>query len=272
MKKTDLTFVLMMTTLLLMTAGCGEKATTTTHGDKSATTAQTGDQPSGKTAATPDVMTGEVVETMDSGGYTYVMVDTGAEKIWAAAPVTAVKVGDKVSMPKGMMMTDFASKTLDRTFDAIYFVDAIYPAGAGPRGGDHPKGSEHPTGGEHPSGGDHPSASSGMANNVVGDAHVEGVTKLAGGYTVADIFAQKATLSGQPVKLRGRVVKFTANIMGTNWVHIQDGTEGDLTVTTDAVVAKGDLVVVEGDLTINKDFGAGYKYDAIVEGAKVTKE
>jgi len=76
--------------------------------------------------------------------------------------------------------------------------------------------------------------------------------------------------------VRGQVVKFTPNIMGTNWVHIQDGTgsgaTADLTVTTSAVVATGDLVVVEGSLTVNKDFGAGYKYDAIIEGAKVTKE
>ncbi len=64
--------------------------------------------------------------------------------------------------------------------------------------------------------------------------------------------------------------------MGTNWVHIQDGSgsgpTADLTVTTSAVVAAGDMVTVEGNLTVNKDFGAGYKYDAIIEGATVTKE
>ena len=55
---------------------------------------------------------------------------------------------------------------------------------------------------------------------------------------------------GQTVKVRGQVVKFTPNIMGTNWVHIQDGTgsgeTADLTVTTSAIVAAGDIVVVEG--------------------------
>jgi hypothetical protein len=67
-------------------------------------------------------------------------------------------------------------------------------------------------------------------------------------------------------------VKFTAGIMGTNWMHIQDGTPGDLTVTTDTLVAKGDLVMVEGILSVNKDFGAGYVYPAIIEKAMVTKE
>ena len=39
-----------------------------------------------------------------------------------------------------------------------------------------------------------------------------------------------------------------------------------------ALLAPGDLVVVEGALTVDKDFGAGYVYDAIIEKAKVTKE
>ncbi len=288
MKKTALPFVLLMTALLLTTAGCGEKATTTTHGDTPATTAQADEHPTGKAETNPNVWTGEVVETMDSGGYTYLLVDTGAEKIWAASPVTAVEVGQKVSVPKGMMMSNFSSKTLDRTFESIYFVEGIYPAGGMPAApkpaSDHPT-SEHPSS-EHPKS-EHPSSENSSSehpgsttdgsggdhgNTVVDNAKIEGVAKLAGGHTVAEIFAQKDALSGQNVKLRGRVVKFTANIMGTNWVHIQDGTEGDLTVTTDAVVATGDLVVVEGALTLNKDFGAGYKYDAIIEKATVTKE
>ena len=50
------------------------------------------------------------------------------------------------------------------------------------------------------------------------------------------------------------------------------GATADLTVTTDAMVSVGDIVVVEGQLATNKDFGAGYTYTAIVEKAKVTKE
>ena len=43
-------------------------------------------------------------------------------------------------------------------------------------------------------------------------------------------------------------------------------------MATSAVVAAGDMVTVEGPLTVNKDFGAGYKYAAIIEDATVTKE
>ena len=76
--------------------------------------------------------------------------------------------------------------------------------------------------------------------------------------------------------MRGKVVKFSANIMGKNWVHLQDGTGesgiNDLTVTTSAVVNKGDTVLVSGVLVIDKDFGYGYSYDVIIEDAEVSVE
>jgi hypothetical protein len=112
----------------------------------------------------------------------------------------------------------------------------------------------------------------GSSRTVVTDAHAESVDKAEGGYTVEEILSRSSELDGQKVKVRGRVVKFTADIMGTNWMHIQDGTQSDLTVTTDTLVAKGDLVLVEGILSVNKDFGAGYVYPAIIEKATVTKE
>jgi hypothetical protein len=63
--------------------------------------------------------------------------------------------------------------------------------------------------------------------------------------------------------------------MGRNWLHIQDGTgkaeggDNDLTVTTDAMVKKGDIVTVTGTVGVDKDFTAGYQYPVIIEGAKV---
>ncbi len=69
---------------------------------------------------------------MDSGGYTYVQVDTGKEKVWAAAPQFKVKVGDPVIIPQGMAMHNYHSKTLNRDFDLVYFVNSIMVGGAQP--------------------------------------------------------------------------------------------------------------------------------------------
>jgi hypothetical protein len=64
--------------------------------------------------------------------------------------------------------------------------------------------------------------------------------------------------------------------MGKNWIHLQDGSgkpgSNDLTVTTSGAAKTGDTVVVAGKLSVDKDFGYGYKYDVIVEDAQVTKE
>lgn len=79
----------------------------------------------GQASQVPTALAGSISETMDSGGYTYVQVDTGSEKHWVAGPQTAVKVGDKVALDGLMPMQNFTSRTLDRTFPVIFFVQKI---------------------------------------------------------------------------------------------------------------------------------------------------
>jgi len=198
----------------------------------------------------------EVLETMNGGGYTYVRVETESGVVWAAGPQAVVKVGDRVNLADGMLMSDFRSETLDRTFDEIYFVGSIEVvggAGAAPALAAAHGASDAPT-----------------------EVEVGSVEKPEGGSTIAELFAGKAELAGKPVLVRGRVVKFTAGIMGRNWIHIKDGSgesgSDDLTVTTDATVELGDLILVRGTAATDKDFGAGYSYALIVEEATIEVE
>ena len=66
-------------------------------------------------------LSGKVVETMDSAGYTYVLIENANGKAWIACPTVKVKLGQNVTFQPGMPMQNFRSKTLDRTFDVIYF-------------------------------------------------------------------------------------------------------------------------------------------------------
>jgi len=248
---------------LTLLAGCGEEAPAPkTEAAK----------PSAQSApATPEApavapgKTGTVTETMNAAGYTYVQVDTGSEKFWAAAPEFPVKVGDDVVVPEGMPMPDYHSKTLDRTFDMVYFVPSVMVGGA-----------EAMMSGAMPEG--HPPMENGTSSGktVVTETDVDLSGIKAADQTVADIFAKKADMAGKTVTVRGKVVKFSAEIMGKNWIHLQDGTgeagTNDLTVTTSATAQKGDTVVISGVLTLDKDFGYGYAYDVIVEDAEVTVE
>ena len=257
-----------LTTSLLTACGSQEKAPEVTKPSAQPAPAAA---PGAPPAAAPG-KTGKVTETMNAAGYTYVQVDTGKEKFWAAAPEVKVKVGDSVAVPEGMPMPNYESKTLGRKFDLVYFVPALMVNGAAPAGamGAMPEGHPPMDGGAQGMTG----GSGAPKVTAPADIDLKGIKKAD--QTVADIFAQKAALAGKPVKIRGKVVKFSPEIMGKNWIHLQDGSgkdgTNDLTVNTSAVAKVGDTVTVSGKLTVDKDFGYGYKYDVIVEDAQVAKE
>ena len=201
----------------------------------------------------PGKIHGKVIDIIEAAGYTYIRIDTGSDKLWAAGPSTAFNKGDMVAFDTGMPMKDFHSKSLDRTFNLLYFVDAF----------DTDTGPAQPRMPEPHSKVESSPQSSPIAN----------ISKANGGQTIAEIISGKDALADKPVKVRGKVVKFTAAVLGKNWIHIKDSSTGaDLTVTTDANANNGDIVLIEGKLGRNKDFGYGYLYDVIVEDAKVTVE
>ncbi len=121
-----------------------------------------------------------------------------------------------------------------------------------------------------------PSGMPGVAAAQPAAKPVGPVAKLKGGQTVEELFKDQKKLSGKEVAVRGQVVKVSLGIMGKNWLHLQDGSgsagTNDLTVTTSAEAAVGDVVVARGKLSTAKDFGHGYKYEVILDDAKVSKE
>jgi starvation-inducible outer membrane lipoprotein len=82
-------------------------------------------------AATPSVQPvgpshkGKVLATMNAAGYTYMQVEENGQKIWAAAREAKIKVGDEVEFPDSPVMQNFTSKTLNRTFDKIFFLSEL---------------------------------------------------------------------------------------------------------------------------------------------------
>ena len=94
--------------------------------------------------------------------------------------------------------------------------------------------------------------------------------------TVAAVHQEMAALSGNTVKVEGKVVKVNNGIMGRNFVHVRDGSgdqnTNNLIVTTKDTVVVGDEVVVTGLVKLDRDFGSGYVYPLLVEEATVTKK
>ncbi|WP_414662909.1 hypothetical protein [Horticoccus sp. 23ND18S-11] len=230
-------------------------------------------------AATPaagsaGALSGKVVESINAATYTYVLLDTGSAKVWAAAPQFSVKNGDTVAVAEAMPMTNYHSKTLNRTFDMVYFSGDVRVNGARPVAVAGAAAAPIPAAGptaELPKG--HP-PTTGVVQPAAPD--LTGIKRATNGQTVTEIVTGKAKFAGKPIAVRGRVVKFNANILGKNWLHVRDGSgvEGtnDLTITTAAKAKVGDLVLVTGVLAADRDFGSGYKYGLIVEDATVVVE
>ena len=209
----------------------------------------------------PGYIYGKVKETMNGGGYTYLLLDFDGKSSWVAVPPMKVKVGDEVMLYPGQVMKNFHSKSLNRTFETIVFS----------QGPVSPPSSETKASNPSEMAVKAHSSSSRIAKKAV---KVEPATG-PGAITVAMAYEKAKELDGKKVVLKAVVVKVSKNILGKNWVHCQDGTGSesgknfDITVTTKAAPAVGDTVLVKGILSKDKDIGAGYFYPVIIEDAEV---
>jgi hypothetical protein len=111
---------------LLPATGCHSPQHDATHQESAPSAANEASAPA-PTVADDDgaTLTGAVIESMDSGGYTYVLVNTGDEQVWAAGPPVKLSPGDTVRFDASMPMANFHSKTLDRTFERVYFTGSF---------------------------------------------------------------------------------------------------------------------------------------------------
>jgi len=59
--------------------------------------------------------------------------------------------------------------------------------------------------------------------------------------------------------------------MDRHWLHLQDGSfdSFDLVATSETVIPVGHIVNIKATLRKDKDFGAGYSYDLILENAEL---
>ena len=201
----------------------------------------------------PSSLGGRVLEVKDVDSYTYLRLRTKDGEIWAAVNRTPVKVGADVTIDNPAVMNNFESRTLGKKFDRIIFGTIGTP------------------------GGGVPAAHAGMAKSV--DVGSVKVAKASGAdaRTVAEVNLTKADLKGKTVAVRGKVVKFTPGVMGKNWVHLRDGTgsdadgSNDILVTTMDETKVGDVVLAKGTVATDRDFGAGYAYKVLIEGAALAK-
>lgn len=178
-----------------------------------------------------------VKEVLQAGGYTYMRVKEGDKEEWLAVVKKQALVGQTYTFDDAAPMKDFTSKELKRTFPEILFLAKLTLVDKTETEPSSDKKDKH------------------SAKTI----------------TVAKLLENKKSYAGKTVKLEGKVTKYSADILNKNWIHIEDGTDFsgkyDVTVTTGQVTKVGDKVIVEGKISLNKDFGSGYFFDIIMEDA-----
>lgn len=208
-------------------------------------------------------LSGEVLEVKNVESYSYLRLKTAQGETWAAVPTAQVKKGAKVTIVNAMVMNNFESKALKKTFDSVLFgtLATGQVATAAPAAGQQAAG---------------PHALPLKAEPAAADVKVPKATG-PNARTVAEIVAKPADLKDKPVLVRGKIVKYNSGIMGKNWIHLRDGSgsaadqTNDVLVTTTEVAKVGDIVTAKGTVRTDRNFGAGYSYKVIVEEATLQK-
>jgi hypothetical protein len=224
-------------------------------------------------------LSGKVLQTLNSGGYSYINIQKkDGEKIWIAVKETKVTVGDQMSFLEGLVMKDFKSATLKRTFDRIIFSNGVIPQSRPEVAKTAPKDLSVPTIPKSDDFKKNQKVVLGSKPAVPSKSKIS-VSKAKGpnAYTVEEIYKKSDALDKKAVVVHGRVVKASTGIMKKTWLHIQDGTGSqsrgnhNLVCTTKGTANVGDIITVSGTLAKDRDFGYGYRYNVIIEDVVIIK-
>lgn len=192
-------------------------------------------------------------QTLPTTKYVYIFVKEGQEEYWIATNKQAITIGATYFFRDGLLKTNFESKEHHKTFDRIYFVSKLVSA-------DHANSA----------------ASSSLESPAQNPASVNSAQKkinLDGSVKVSELVANPKKYSGKSIQVSGECVKVNLNIMGRNWIHLNDGSTKnyDLVITSANAVDIGEKFTMTGIVVLDKDFGAGYKYDILLENGILLK-
>ena len=208
-----------------------------------------------------DIHTVVVKEILPASKYNYLKVTEGDEEFWIAIRKQEVKVGETYFYKRALLKTNFESKEHNKVFDKIYLVTSLVQSNHGNNSGTLTKDTSH-------DGHNHETETKKITSTTT-----DKVVQKEGSIKISDLVKDPKKYEGKTVQITGKCVKVNPNIMNRNWLHIKDGTKDDfdLVITSDKFAPEGSVVTMKALVTLNKDFGAGYKYDLILENGTIVK-
>jgi len=192
-----------------------------------------------------------VIEEMPTSKYVYLRVKNlkSNEEYWIATGLMDVEIGGIYYYKNGLLKTNFESKEYNRVFDQMYLVKTLVPA-------------NHST---------QQATKTAPAESASNTTEVKDITLAKGSVSIADLVKNASAYANKEVQVTGTCTKINPNIMNRNWVHLKDNsnTDYDFVITTDQMIPEGHTVTMKGTVAVNKDFGAGYKYEIILENCTI---
>lgn len=266
MRKTYPFIILMVASQVLVSCNNGPKVIKPSSGPESSEEGSTifTPDPSTRVTANSDPSFNEglhkvvVREVLPTERYVYLKVqEEGNGQFWIAARKQDAQKGEAYYFRRPLLKTHFESKEYNRVFDTIYLVSNLVSE-------DH---SRH-VGALEPNSVDIDRGSA-IKENI--PTHTDKVIVHKGALKIAELVKDPKKFKGHTVEISGRCVKVNPNIMERNWLHIQDGSKNDfdLVVTSNTFVPEGSEITIRAVVSLNRDFGAGYKYDLILENGIV---
>ena len=231
------------------------------HTEKNATeiSKENSTQPSTNQSFADDLHTVVVNEILPTERYVYLHVKEGEKEFWVATRKQDIQKGKTYYYKGGLLKTNFESKEYNRVFKTVYLVSNLVAQNHADNTGNLKKSMSKMK----------PIATS----KVVIPTHTEKPIVHKGSVKIAEVVKNPKKYEGKTIQISGRCVKINPGIMGRNWIHLKDGSKDDfdMVVTSNVFVKEGDVVTMKAKVALNKDFGAGYKYDLILEEGVLIK-
>jgi len=201
-----------------------------------------------------------VNEVLPTSRYVYMNVIEAGKQFWVATGKQDITLGNTYYYHGGLLKTNFESKEYKRVFDTIYLVTSLVAEGHGNNTGNLTADFSEGT-----------SASQTNSERKDIPTHTEAIVQHKGSIKIADLVANPTAYEGMTVQLTGKCFKINPNIMNRNWIHLQDGSKDDydLVITSNTFVPEGKVITIKAEVSLNRDFGAGYRYDLILENGTV---
>lgn len=199
----------------------------------------------------------KILEVIPASNYVYLKVKEDKDQFWIATKKREIDLDSTYFYREALLKTEFESKIHNRVFDTIYLVNKLVT---------QMHGANFTTGTP-----DNIQISEKKKEpvEVPSDENKNVSYKI---YPEISAFLDDPNkFEGQAVQLKGKCVKVNSNIMNKNWIHLKDGSQDDfdLIITTNMSAQEGDIITIQAMVALDKDYGAGYSYDLILENGVI---